>query len=321
MGKYNSRFFAFNVLSMFIAYYFMMANESYLWGVVHGISRAILVVQTSHAASHFTMSLNPTFNRFCYRVGTTLIGLWCPKTWDMQHVLAHHVYTNEWPYDSDSAFPIKSILFNQRRFGYHKYQHLYMWFVYAAFIPLVMLNSIRELYSGRQVTFKMHYHSSSAKFEAWGCTIGAVLYVLLPYFFLPFGTAWRLLFVTNLVSSLIFSLQFVVNHEVDTIIDDKPHKSVVDFGQFQVEESFTFCPDSWFALEFSGGLNTQIEHHLFPGIHYSHYRAISKIVRANCAKFDIPYQHSTTWWGAVTKHYNLLKNPPKSTRAERKKTA
>jgi len=195
-----------------------------------------------------------------------------------------------------------------------------MWLVYAMFIPLVMLNSVRELYSGRQVTFRMYYHHPSAKLEAWGCTFGGMLYLILPYFFLPFWTALKLLLLTNLFSSLFFSLQFVVNHEVDEIIDDKPHPTTVDFGQFQMEESFTFCPDSQLALEMSGGLNTQIEHHLFPGVHYSHYRNISKIVRSVGARFNLKYQHSTTWIGAVIKHYKLLKSPPDSVRLKRKAT-
>jgi len=121
----------------------------------------------------------------------------------------------------------------------------------------------------------------------------------------------------QIFSSLFFSLQFVVNHEVDTIIDDKPHAKSIDFGQFQLEESFTFGPDSTLALELSGGLNTQIEHHLFPGVHYSHYGAISKIIRRVATRFNLDYQHSHSWWGAVKKHYNLLKNPPVSTRAKR----
>jgi len=171
--------------------------------------------------------------------------------------------------------------------------------------------------NGRQVTFKMYYHTKGARIEAWGCTIGGLLYLLMPYFFCSFWVAFKLSLVTNLVSSLFFSLQFVVNHEVDTIIDDKPHAATVDFGQFQLEESFTFCPDSPLALELSGGLNTQIEHHLFPGVHYSHYGAISKIIRSVAKRFNLDYQHSHSWWGAVKKHYKLLKNPPQSVRIKR----
>jgi len=296
-------------------------HGSYVKAFLHAILRAVLVMQTTHAASHFAMSLDPTVNRWAYRLGTIMIGLWSPKTWDTQHVVAHHIYTNEWPFDSDSAFPIKSILYNQRRFWYHKYQHIYMWFFYAGFIPLIMLNSIRELAIGKQVTFRLRYHHAGAKEEAWGCTTLGALYLVLPFFFHPFGTAFRLVAFMSILSSLLFSLQFVVNHEVDDIISDKPHAPSIDFGQFQLEEAFTFSPDSYLALQFAGGLNTQIEHHLFPGVHYSHYGELSKIVRRVALRFGLKYQYSDTWIGAVIKHYKLLKNPPSSVRLPSKKRA
>jgi len=141
---------------------------------------------------------------------------------------------------------------------------------------------------------------------------------LIPYFFLPFWTALPLVVLTSVTSSLIFSLQFVVNHEVDTVISEKPHAETIDFGQFQMEEAFTFAPDSYFALQFSGGLNTQIEHHLFPGVHYSHYHDVSRIIRRVAKDFKLEYQHSNTWIGAVKKHYALLKNPPASVKSVKK---
>jgi linoleoyl-CoA desaturase len=258
-------------------------------------------------------------NRWAYRLGTCLIGLWSPKTWDFQHVLAHHIYTNEWPYDSDSAFPLKSILYNQRRFWVHKYQHIYMWLVYALTIPFVMINSIREQWRGRQVTFKMRYFVPGAKLEAWGCSIVSVFYVVFPFFFLPFFTALPLVIVSNVVSSLYFSMQFVVNHEVDSIVDASAPPKVIDWGAYQVAGSLTFAPDSRLALEASGGLNTQVEHHLFPGVHYSHYKSISKIVRKVAKDFGLHYQSAPTLFHAVRAHYKLLKNPPKSIREPKPK--
>jgi fatty acid desaturase len=306
--------FVVNVVLMFYFLKVYLQEQSYLFSVLHGIMRAVLVVQTTHSASHFSFSHWPMVNRWCYRVGTMLIGLWSPKTWDFQHVLAHHIYTNEWPYDSDSAFPLKSILYNQRRLWFHKYQHLYMWLVYAFTIPMVMINSIREQWRGRQVTFKMRYYVPGAKIEAWGCSIVSVIYVLMPFFCLPFWTALKLGILSNVVSSLYFSMQFVVNHEVESIIDASPPPKSIDWGSYQVAGSLTFAPDSRFSLEASGGLNTQVEHHLFPGVHYSHYKAISGIVRRVAKDFGLKYQYAPTLFDAVAAHYNLLKHPPKSIR-------
>jgi len=303
-----------DILMILFSFYYMVAHGSYLAAIAHGFFRGIMVVQATHGASHFAFSKNPMVNRWLYRIGTVLIGLWCPKTWDMQHILAHHIYTNEWPYDSDSAFPIKSIAPNQRRFGYHKYQHIYMWVVYTFTIPLVMLNSIRELAKGRQVTFKMQFNIPGSQAEAWACTIGSVIYVYLAFAFLPFFAAAKLTLVTCVTSSLFFSLQFVVNHEVEEIYHDTtPEK--VDFGAYQVMSSLTFAPDSTLALELSGGLNTQVEHHLFPGVYYSHYKVISQLTRQVAAKYNIKYHSKPTLLDAIVGHYRLLKNPPKSIRS------
>jgi linoleoyl-CoA desaturase len=306
--------FLLNVCAILFFLYRYTTYDTYLDAVLHGIFRALLVVQTTHAASHFSFSHYPMINRWAYRIGVMLIGLWCPKTWDLQHVVAHHVYTNEWPYDSDSAFPIKSITFNQRRFWYHKYQHIYMWFVYAFTIPLVMFNSFRELWKGRQVTFKMQYPVPGSKIEAWATSFASLGYVILPFFIMGFWRALPLVLVSNVVSSLYFSLQFVVNHEVDSIIDSAPPPPKVDWGAYQIASSLTFCPDSRLSLESSGGLNTQVEHHLFPGVHYSHYKDISVIVRKVCKQFGLKYLTAGSLRDAVAAHYQLLKNPPKSVR-------
>lgn len=82
--------FFINVLAIFWSYYGMMAASSFVWATIHGIVRAILIVQTTHAASHFSMSMNPDFNRWTYRLCLVLIGMWSPKSWDLQHVVAHH---------------------------------------------------------------------------------------------------------------------------------------------------------------------------------------------------------------------------------------
>jgi linoleoyl-CoA desaturase len=283
--------------------------------IVHGVMRAILVVQTTHGASHFAFVQSPEGNRWAYRIGTVLIGLWAPPVWDLQHVVAHHIWTNEWPYDSDSAFPLKSILPNQRRLWFHKYQHLYMWLVYTFTIPLVMLNSFKDIIIRRQVTFKMRFLAPHALLEAYACSVLSFVYLCLPFLFQPFWTAIWVVNLSNIVSSLFFSLQFVVNHEVDSIIDVPPTNGPIDWGIHQVVSSLTFAPDHRLSLEMAGGLNTQIEHHLFPGVHYSHYNDLTPIIRKVCKQFGITYQYRDSLVDALKAHYNLLKSPPKSTRS------
>jgi len=311
-----------NILTMFVTMYAMCTSPSIktlFWAaIIHGIFRSLLVVQTVHAASHFSFSHSPVVNRWVYRFGTVLIGLWAPPVWDIQHVVAHHIYTNVWPYDTDSAFPIKSFLPNQRRLWFHKYQHLYMWVVYTFTIPLVMLNSIRVVLTEKQMRFRVTWNTPGAKLEGYLCSLGSLIYVYLPLFFQPsLSRAFCMVLLSNAVSSLWFSLQFVVNHEVASVVSQPaPSKDTVDWGTFQMAESSSFSPNSVFVLETSGGLNTQIEHHLFPGVHYGHYQKIAAITQRVAKQFGLPYNYQANLWTALRGHYDLLKNPPVSVREE-----
>jgi len=178
---------------------------------------------------------------------------------------------------------------------------------------------LKDLIVGRQVLFRLRYQVPGAYFEAWACTILGLVYLLLPYFVLPtFTSALCMSLFTNITSSLIFSLQFVVNHEVDEIYEDGPQEKPIDWGAYQVISSTSFAPDSYLSTEFAGGLNTQIEHHLFPGVYYGHYVALHNVVKKVCNDFGLVYNERPTLWQALKGHYNLLKNPPKSIRETNK---
>jgi fatty acid desaturase len=306
--------FACNLLLMALALYWMFARHSLMAAFAHGLLRGLLVVQSAHASSHFAFSASPAVNRWVYRICTILIGLWNPSVWDVQHLVAHHIYTNAWPYDTDSAFPIKSIAHNQKRYGYHKYQHMYMWIIYAFTIPLVYLGSLKSTITQRQVVFRIRYPVVGSHLEAWACSFLSGIYLLLPFLVMPWRPALILSTLSNCTASLYFSLQFVVNHEIDNVVADAPTKGIVDWGEYQVLNSHSFAPQSMLSICTSGGLNTQIEHHLFPGVYYGHYGDIHVIVKRVCRRFNIKYNSTPTLWRALCGHYKLLRNPPRSIR-------
>lgn len=323
--------FLANVVLQLLSLYGMIVYQSFTLAIVHGLLRALMVVRSTHASSHFAFSRSAFINRWVYRIGTVMINLWSPTIWDLQHVVAHHIYTNEWPYDSDSAFPFKSIFPNQRRFWYHKYQHIYMWIIYALTIPLVMINSLRETIVGHQMLWRISYELPGTMLESYGCTIGSFIYLFCPFVFLPFSTALSLVALSAVVSSLFFSLQFVVNHEVDGIVATvekpdtpgasalppaQPENRSIDWGVYQMQQSHTFAPLQRLPTELAGGLNTQIEHHLFPGVHYAHYPAVGAIIQRVAKKFNVPYFSSPDLWSAIVAHYNLLKNPIPTVRSQ-----
>ena len=141
----------------------------------------------------------------------------------------------------------------------------------------------------------------------WMETISAIIIHntlrLLPFFMLPFGNALIVAILSEMSSSLWFSLQFAVNHETPEacIFADVAASLHVkggkrDWGIHQVLTSHNYSADSWLALHLSGGLNCQIEHHLFPSVHYKYYKDLSKLVQETCKQFNIPYNASNTFF-------------------------
>ncbi len=88
-----------------------------------------------------------------------------------------------------------------------------------------------------------------------------------------------------------------------------------DWYKHQVLTSHTFCPNSFFWFIFTGGLNLQIEHHLFPGVNHQHLRKIQPIVERVCKKHDVSYNVSMTMSEAFGKHMKLLTEMSKDVHA------
>ena len=73
--------------------------------------------------------------------------------------------------------------------------------------------------------------------------------------------------------------------------NDNDNDNIKDWGEIQVRHSGNFMNNYPLFTRFYGGINYQIEHHLFPSVSHCHYPAISKIVKETCQEFDIEYTH------------------------------
>ena len=84
----------------------------------------------------------------------------------------------------------------------------------------------------------------------------------------------------------------------------------------QVETTVNFARDSRILCWYLGGLNFQIEHHLFPHVCHIHYPAVSKIVEATCKEFGVRYAVHSTFWAGLKSHYRWLKRTRRAGRAQ-----
>ncbi len=110
--------------------------------------------------------------------------------------------------------------------------------------------------------------------------------VIVPVFLLlPLGMAFAFLGVQIAVFGLYMGGVFAPNHKGMVIFEEG---TPIDFFSRQVRSSRNIR-GGWWMTAFMGGLNYQIEHHLFPGMPRPHLARVRPLVQEHCRRFDVPY--------------------------------
>ena len=110
----------------------------------------------------------------------------------------------------------------------------------------------------------------------------------------------------GLIMSLIFNMAHLVEGAEQPLPDENLHIENV-WVIHQLQTTANFARHNRLLNWFVGGLNFQVEHHLFPKISHIHYPAISKIVKQACEEFNVPYIEYPRMYQAVASHVNFLK--------------
>ena len=292
--------------------------------IMAGVFKSLLVVRSTHAASHFSLSCFPRLNRFVYWLNMSMLGD-TPAQWTAKHVLSHHIDCNIDYIDEDSMYPIKRVLPNLDWHSFHSFQLFYMPLMYLLiYLPWTLSHTVKlalgylsgQIYEG---TVKVRLQGWMDHAETVSACLLGWLNLVLPLFTLRWMDAqctwfqvWTVVALYQIASGAWFSLQFAVNHEVAESVEHSGSASTVwseqrDWGMHQLLTSHNYSPDSPLALHLSGGLNYQIEHHLFPAVHYKWYPALSTIVRQTAKEFGVRYEVSASFWDALVKHASLLR--------------
>lgn len=269
-----------------------------------GFVRALASVSPGHSMSHFSV-FPGRFNTLAFHLTSPfMVSTWA--IWTSTHVRSHHIDTLTLE-DLQDNYPLKRVQRESAFRPWHRHQHQYIWVVYLLSLPLWtaqdLLVSIQGLWTGTN-PWRVSRRQLLGNVVALSCNL--FFTVVLPFLFLPFLQALMVCLVANAVASLMVVLQIVVNHEVPETLGVTSPANRGDWGAHQVLTSHNYGVDSWLALHLSGGLNMQIEHHLFPSVHYTHYPALARIVREACVEYGLPYNTSPSIFGAVKKHHDLL---------------
>jgi linoleoyl-CoA desaturase len=234
--------------------------------------------------------------------------------WKFKHNIIHHTYTNVDGMDDDIAkSPIMRHCPSQKWVPAHRFQHIYMLVAYAlsSFLWALTLDFIKY-FQQRIVNTPMQKMNAGEHIVFWLSKILYVgFYIALPIYFVGWRT-WAIGYTSmqvalGLTLAIVFQLAHVVEGaEFVHIEAGETKKLEEEWAVHQVKTTANFAPRNKFISWFVGGLNFQVEHHLFPRISHIHYPAINRIVKDTCRQYGIEYHEFPTMWKAIRSHFLVM---------------
>jgi len=207
--------------------------------------------------------------------------------------------------------PRYSVIKFMQRSKYIKYFFWYM-IVFNHAFTYVFVRDIRNLL----VTDKELPFRPPRKDELILAVIGKLVYIsyffIVPYHVMgyPLSRCFLMWLLCKIVASRYFVAVTGVNHHVESVHFwmTQTDRSVFqkDWGYIQCCGSADFAPESFWWNFFSGGLNHQTEHHLFPGVNHLYYPAICKMTREACKEFNVPFNSHPTLLAGLKSHFRLM---------------
>ncbi|MBS1947187.1 MAG: acyl-CoA desaturase [Bacteroidetes bacterium] len=234
--------------------------------------------------------------------------------WNMKHNIIHHAYTNVDGVDDDIDIkPWMRMSQTQKKYKLHKYQHFYFWFLYSLlYIFWIFVLDYQKYFKSRIGSVKLKKMNLSDHLVFWGFKLfNAFLFVFLPIYKIGF-VDWLVGFiifscVAGFVLSIVFQLAHTVEHTSFPVADVKTGRLDDEWAVHQLKTTANFATNNKLVSWLVGGLNFQIEHHLFPKISHVHYPAISKIIRQACQEYGLAYIEYPRVRYAVASHVAFLR--------------
>ena len=233
--------------------------------------------------------------------------------WKIKHNIVHHTYTNVDGIDDDIAkVPVIRQCHSQTHVKMHRYQHIYSILIYALSSFLwVFVMDFAKYFSHKIYTTPIRKISFQEHLVFWASKLLYILfYVAIPIYIVGL-MSWLAGFTAmHLVMGLTLAMVFQLAHVVeDTHFEDAFKSPTInqEWAVHQVLTTANFAMQNKFISWFVGGLNYQIEHHLFPRVSHVHYPNISIMVRECCEQFHIQYTHYPTMIAAVNSHFRFMK--------------
>ncbi len=287
----------------------------FLLAILMGFSMSGIGLCVMHDSNHGSFSKNTLVNKIIGYTSLNLLGGYS-LNWRIQHNVIHHTYTNVHEHDEDIAPPgFMRFEPHADRKGIHKLQFLYAWFFYG--MMTMMWSTTKDFKQLARYNKKGLLKGANTTYERELplVILSKVLYygyMLVPYFVVKEMSflEWLLGFATmHYIAGLVLAMIFQPAHVVEETEFPLPNDagSIENhWAEHQMRTTMNFATGDPVFSWLVGGLNYQVEHHLFPTICHVHYPKISKIVEATAKEYNVPYKNQKTFVGALWSHEIML---------------
>ncbi len=308
------------MLSLYLVPYILLLSVHMAWWIalplvmIIGVGIAGIGMCVMHDALHGSYSkkewVNKLFGGSLYLLGGNVFN------WKLQHNVLHHTFTNipgtdgdiaeRWPLRLSDNAPLKKI---------HRFQYIHWFFFYGLMTVTRIVNDFTQLaeYQKAGITAKYKVNMTKEYLVMIGVkTIYLFAFIALPIMITPFSW-WQVVagfFIMHWVAGFILSTVFQLAHVVEGAEQPLPDENGTihhDWAVHELRTTADFSRNSRFINFFVGGLNFQIEHHLFPYISHVHYKNIAPIVEETAKQFGLEYNLKPTFFDALGSHVKMLK--------------
>ncbi len=280
-----------------------------LAGLGAGITLVAFCVQ--HDANHGSTFKNRRYNEALGWTSDALLGI-SSYAWRVKHNVAHHTYTNVDGYDHDIDQPLARFAPVQPAKRRYRLQHLYVWPLYSLMtLHWQTIGDLWSLYRGGYGKSTLRFPSGWARvgwlggkafFVAWAIVVPLLVY------------PWWVVAATYVGLSMLMSVVVATTFQLAHCVEEASFASAGDlvsgnrdWAVHQVETTVDFCPRNKVLTWALGGLNYQIEHHLFPRLPHTVYPVIAPIVERNCERHGVRYAVQPSLRVAVRSHFRHLR--------------
>ncbi len=307
---------------MFPSLYFFSYAAALLWGntiyilstcyFLIGVLLVLNFLNLIHEAMHNTLVKSKTLNSW-YVNFFDLMGA-NSYIWKIRHIWLHHNYPNVMGWDSDfEQSKMLRVFPHGNRSKMHKYQHIYLPFIYPLFIFYwLLIRDFKDFFYKKNLVWKI---TSIPKIEYVKLFFFKAVFIFYTLFlpmlvlhisFVQILIAFLIMMFTVSIFGLIVLLPPHANTESHFPLPDENGKMPTSWFVHQLSCTTDLKEDNWFIRFFMGGFNYHIAHHLFPSVHHVYYPEVTKVIEKFAGENNLPYKKFPLIT-SLKNHYKLLK--------------